>query len=872
MSTHPGTQSRPSIPSSRRAASRRQPLFPEGAIVPALHVGLIALAAFSVERSGWTNLVIPVGLIGLTAALFGTLIAKLRVMDSLAHLLSIAAGIGLVFGLVLAQAESLGDGLRARVKPLAVFLFDWYLGKRPPDEQEALLISMLMGLIVWLVCYLATWILLRRGWLFTAIALPGFLLLVNMGYAPEPRPWLLGVFASIAIPLAARYALYQRQQSWARSRMVGPQGLASRLLIISTVVALVLTGASWQAPQAWSGSILAPIFARVSETFVRSQQEATSWLENASGGSAERPAGAYTAFDDAFSIGGPLQLSDQPEVLVQTDSGRAPYLTAYRYDVYDGRGWSSSIDDEFNNVGADGQRYAPELTFREGQEVVLSGNMTADRTEQATTITPLNSNTDVVYSVDTFLSADIRTAVRMSWRQLVDEQYPVSRETLASLPPDLQGIASLLVQSDLDAGNGPKGPQAADPANRAAIDAERGRLASRFLDVRWTASPDGVVQALFVTGQMPVYDDVEAVFVRETPGYAAGSPYEVTSLTSLADPAALASAGTDYPSWVADRYLQMGETVTPRTIQLAMDLTAGSANPYEKAVVVEQYLRSSIVYDEKVSEPPNGADVVDYVLFEDSRGYCVYYASSMTVMMRALGIPAQTVVGYYPGEFDEAQDGYVYRQRNAHAWTEVFFPGYGWIPFEPTASRPLPNRDASAAAPQVLPTVAPTVEPTPTVAAEAPATPMPGLDDIGGGSAPQLTSVADGQGNRRSWLLPLMAVVAVGAAGGGVWWLSWSWRLRRLAPSAALFERLRRVGRWLGVTAQETTTPREYADALARRVPAAGKPARQIVHVYELDQFGPQGADQRLLTAASEAWRRMRGQIPKWLLHWRQAR
>ncbi|MEB4953275.1 transglutaminase-like domain-containing protein, partial [Pseudomonas aeruginosa] len=70
-------------------------------------------------------------------------------------------------------------------------------------------------------------------------------------------------------------------------------------------------------------------------------------------------------------------------------------------------------------------------------------------------------------------------------------------------------------------------------------------------------------------------------------------------------------------------------------------------------------------------------------------GYCEHYSAAMTVMLRSLGIPARVVVGYSPGQLDPQTGSWLYLQSNAHAWVEAYFPGYGWIPFEPTANRQL---------------------------------------------------------------------------------------------------------------------------------------------------------------------------------------
>jgi transglutaminase-like putative cysteine protease len=127
--------------------------------------------------------------------------------------------------------------------------------------------------------------------------------------------------------------------------------------------------------------------------------------------------------------------------------------------------------------------------------------------------------------------------------------------------------------------------------------------------------------------------------------------------------------------------------VTERTRQLALALAAGKSNAYDVAATIEAFVRQRIAYNE-AAPTPSGIDAVDAVLFVRPEGYCTFYASAMAVLLRAVGIPARIAVGYYPGESNGEMGGIVYRDRNAHAWVEVFFPGYGWIPFEPTASHP----------------------------------------------------------------------------------------------------------------------------------------------------------------------------------------
>ncbi len=139
------------------------------------------------------------------------------------------------------------------------------------------------------------------------------------------------------------------------------------------------------------------------------------------------------------------------------------------------------------------------------------------------------------------------------------------------------------------------------------------------------------------------------------------------------------SAGSLYTN-----YTQLPDTVTPRVRELAQEITKDKNNNYDRAKAIEIYLSKNYPYTLVPGTPPRSKDFVDYFLFEGKKGYCTYYASAMTVLLRCLDIPARYVEGYILPP--EKNDG-VYKVTNqqAHAWVEVYFEGFGWIPFEPTS-------------------------------------------------------------------------------------------------------------------------------------------------------------------------------------------
>ncbi|MCQ3978107.1 MAG: hypothetical protein DPW09_32175 [Anaerolineae bacterium] len=299
---------------------------------------------------------------------------------------------------------------------------------------------------------------------------------------------------------------------------------------------------------------------------------------------------------------------------------------------------------------------------------------------------------------------------------------------------------------------------------------------------------------LYAAGALLAVDQPYQVAWRR-PGDAFGATvaaasYQVTSLLPAAGEAELRQAGNRYPAWVRQRYLALPREAPVRVLALARDLTATQPTPYDRARAIESYLRT-LPYDLNLPPPPN-RDVVDYFLFDLRRGYCDYYASAMVVLARAAGIPARLVVGYAGGEFDPAQGRYRVSEADAHAWAEVYFPGYGWIEFEPTAARPRPERAVeSASLPEMELVTPPALAPAGRIAWQ------PG------------------------WGWALLLALAGLALASVVWSAADSWALARTDPTTTavrLYRRLQRYGSRLAVPAPPGATPYEFSEALISQI------------------------------------------------------
>jgi protein-glutamine gamma-glutamyltransferase len=159
--------------------------------------------------------------------------------------------------------------------------------------------------------------------------------------------------------------------------------------------------------------------------------------------------------------------------------------------------------------------------------------------------------------------------------------------------------------------------------------------------------------------------------------------YEGVSLLPIARPTAARFAGTDYSEEMRETYLQLPEQLDPRIPELARKITVSANNPYDKSLALEAYLRSHFGYTLRLAGKP-GADPLAHFLFEAKAGHCEYFASSMAVMLRTLGIPSREVNGFLPGEYNDVGGDYIVRASDAHSWVEAYFPGSGWLTFDPT--------------------------------------------------------------------------------------------------------------------------------------------------------------------------------------------
>jgi protein-glutamine gamma-glutamyltransferase len=149
-----------------------------------------------------------------------------------------------------------------------------------------------------------------------------------------------------------------------------------------------------------------------------------------------------------------------------------------------------------------------------------------------------------------------------------------------------------------------------------------------------------------------------------------------------------------YPAEVMDGYLQL-PIISTQIQDLARQLTKDKTNAYDMTISIKNYLQKNLNYTRTLERGAHEFPLDDF-LFENKAGHCEYFATSMTVMLRVLGIPSRVVNGFIDGQWNAVGDFFLIRESDAHSWVEVYFPTYGWVSFDPTPEGANPAAEMGA--------------------------------------------------------------------------------------------------------------------------------------------------------------------------------
>lgn len=324
-----------------------------------------------------------------------------------------------------------------------------------------------------------------------------------------------------------------------------------------------------------------------------------------------------------------------------------------------------------------------------------------------------------------------------------------------------------------------------------------------------------------------------------------GQTYSVEHLQPLLQVAQLRSTSATISAELEPYYLTLPADIPPVIEQTAREVTAGATNDYDRIAMLQNWLRSEFEYSEtapvEAGYDGNGLDVIERFLVERS-GYCVHFSSTLAVMARTMGMPSRVSVGYAPGDAtgrnDSGQTVYSTTSQDLHAWTEVYFAGIGWVPFDPTPGVGEATRMDGEELPPTpdTPTPEPTEPaeslPTPEISDEPQAADESGNPELGTSSASWWRSLAIG--------LMVLVLLAIPA----------SWRRirrhRRLAQAATtvgpLWDELEDTAVDHGLVPLTGETPRAFAHRLHETVVETN--LHELVASLEIQRYSNQSDSQ----------------------------
>ena len=777
----------------------------------------LIVVADSINSAGWVE---SDGLTALLlwSAILGLALAKVRVP----WFILIPAGLGIgLLGIVWQASRTVeGDSLVERLAETNNRLDLWWeaatTGGISTDLLPFLMILLTLG---WIAGFLSSWFIFRWNNVWVAVVLLGTAVLTNLSFLPDQFASRFFIFVFLAMVLVVRMSIIQRHDRWRRLNVQFTPGtgwLTLHATIWFSIAVLILAVALPM--NAYTHSTVAQVW-NIGRTPVATAEDFFARLFAALPSKKDQPGrffGRWLPFIGKISFGG--------EAVGWATSDYPSYWLSQTYNKYTSKGWEATASEPLE-IGPD--TLPPpqgDMLKRIPKSQVLQLGFASDKFLTG-------GGYDWVSLEGTAESLEPKKFDIHLEDNSLDETMPADiRELAENLRADSIGLTLQAVQT----------------------------LASQL-------APDDLILVEVLTDDS---DDAEwVVFQRKAPttpdlvawGFKESTEeneaYRMTSLVSVATDDDLRGASTEYDNFLTDHYLQVPESLPDRVRDLADRLTAGSDNPLDKTLAIQNYLRGpEFTYSLDIEAPPPEADGVDWFLFDSKVGYSDYFGSSMAVMLRSVGVPTRMAAGYAPGELNE--DGQrVIRDSDSHGWVQVYFPGYGWIDFEPTPN--WPTHDRSPRVSRFAGGLADPIQDDPeALMLEMESDPFTeGLFDDGVGSLSTGKLLVDRYGNYVMWALIVIAsIIALWLLG----YLAWNFGLGPLGPEARLYAKLTRLG-WLGgIGRRPNQTPMEYAAQIGRLVPSAYDGATLIAWAYSSVRYGSAEDNDERQAAISETWKSIR--------------
>jgi len=753
-----------------------------------LALGATMSVSLGLEQSGWSENMPPITLVSVLAVVTSLLVARSGLSMLAAWPLAVLAGVLVVFWQTL---ELVGPGnLEQRLDAIYFRFETWFdLAVHNGVSNDSLPFNVLVLSLTWLGVFLFGWSVFRWQNAWIGLIPGGVTLFLDMALVGDDLAGSVLLYMLFGFLLVMRTNLMARIQAWRREGTTYPQLMSLTFLNFSTWTLIVLIAFAWILP---TGPFTTP---PPVEAMVRGVEEIGVNFVRLSGPLKVKRVVPVHNYTGVLPFQGSIDLGDREVMTVTVNDPAISGVVRLRgavYDEYGGGGWKAG---ERTPLGL------PQHLQKTLQAEIESGDTTGE-------IIPLTITVERKSVVGTVLFAPGEPLATSVWSLKID------------VPTSGLEITSVQVE---DGGEG-----LPDEEILTRIVAEE--LGDDYVGL--TAERDeehGLVRIGVMEGNgAPLPDSLVA---RPSSRVGEGRSYNISGFIPIVPEEELRMAGNDDPSWVRSQYLQLPADLPPRISALAADITKDGATRYDKAVLAQDYLRAFPI-DFDIADTPPGRDTVDYFLFDSQRGYFDYHASALTVMLRTLDIPSRLAVGFVIDEADKDLESgsYSIRDRNSYAWTEVYFPGYGWIAFNPS-----PDREG-ALNPVVEETAQEPVEPgslenAPFGPVADPIFDIPTQTQGGDGTVP---TVGDGRDYNPLITVGVAAFVALLA---GSVFLGWQRSVAGLPYSQQLWEKTVRLATWAGHGPRTGQTPSDFASSLKRGVRDADD-ISILAAAYNRSRFG----------------------------------
>ncbi len=732
----------------------------------------LGIVVFTAEQARWLNPSPSLLTILFISVLTGFFTARSRWPVILGLALAGVVGAAVIFWQCLLITP--GIGLASRLlhldTNLSLFWDALNLGLPIPVTIH---VSIIFGALSWLIGYFSSWFLVRKHNPWPGIFLGTVMLLVILNFWQGKHYLYFLIFLAAALILMVR-ASYARNLFHVFKNEHGKSTPVLKLWLgIALCVAAVALSLSWMNP----GYGIKPVaeFASVNNPYRSTIDHAwQNFFAQIPGTGA--PTLTHGAQTD-LNFGGSLIISDQVYFIIESE--RQNYWKTQIYDYYDSTGWKTNPTNDI----------AIEPSSIQSETGSASDNL-------AYTIIP-QIKTDVLPTTGQFISAGSPAVIKKLTPLTFDINLSDSSKD-SLLPVDIASLAQSI--------------RTAQNYNRRMTDAQLTALIPAGLKVIKLERSGIRVQSILVSRKT---EDDTIVALAASKTQAPQQQFSIAVKTPAVVLAQnLAQAGVIYPKEVTDRYLQLPSTLPSRVKELAKSVTQTSNTPYEKAIALKKYL-SQYPYTLTIETPAQDVDGVDFFLFTQESGYCTYFASAMTVMLRSAGVPARLVTGFLTGQYIPDAQRSILRDRDYHAWTEIYFPKYGWITLDSTPG--IVSTEADSGSPDVFPTSQASDLPEESILPDVPVPAIPA-------STPPESSI-----NLFIFIGPVLIV--------GLFVLYWIFnRKTRYGPN--LYSPVIFLSSLGGLGPKSWQTPLEFSEQLSAALPKQASIIQRIISHYVIVSYG----------------------------------